>query len=113
MGIPLSLTGKHDRLIWAANSSGKFSVKSAYKLASSLFAGEYGKTRMKKGWEVRANRAASSTFSHVKRQGNVPTHLLAQYAKEVENYVVWLEECPSFLEHVCAHDISVVSRSCF
>nr|XP_023928573.1 uncharacterized protein LOC112039899 [Quercus suber] len=55
----------------------------------------------------------SSTFSHVKRQGNVPAHLLAQYAKEVENYVVWLEECPSFLEHMCAHDISVVSRSCF
>ena len=30
-------------------------------------------------------------FSHVKTQGNVPAHLLAQYAKEVENYVVWLE----------------------
>ena len=49
--------------------------------------------------------------SHVKRQGNVPAHLLAQYAKEVENYVVWLEECPSFLEHVCAHDMCVVSHS--
>ena len=49
-----------------------------------------------------------SCFSHVKRQGNVPAHLLAQFAKEVENYVVWLEECPSFLEHACAHDLSVV-----
>ena len=52
-----------------------------------------------------------SFFSHVKRQGNVPAHLLAQYAKEVENYVIWLEECPSFLEHTCAHDLSVVSHS--
>ena len=53
----------------------------------------------------------SFSFSHVKRQGNVPTHLLAQFAKELENYVVWLEECPSFLEHACAHDMSVVSHS--
>ncbi|XP_050242215.1 uncharacterized protein LOC126691198 [Quercus robur] len=53
----------------------------------------------------------SSYFSHVKRQGNVPAHLLAQYAKEVENYVVWLEECPSFLKHTCAQDLSVVSHS--
>ena len=53
----------------------------------------------------------SFAFAHVKRQGNVLAHLLAQYAKEIENYVVWLEECPSFLEHACAHDISVVSHS--
>ena len=53
----------------------------------------------------------SFAFSHVKRQGNVPAYLLAQYAKEIENYVVWLEECPSFLEHACALDISVVSHS--
>ena len=52
-----------------------------------------------------------SCFSHVKRQGNVPAHLLAQFAKEVESYIVWLEECPSFLEHACAHDLSVVSHS--
>ena len=31
-----------------------------------------------------------------------------QYVKELENYVVWLEECPSFLEHACAHDMYVV-----
>ena len=33
LGIPLSLTGRHDRLIWATNKSGKFSVNSAYALA--------------------------------------------------------------------------------
>ena len=51
------------------------------------------------------------SFSHVKRQGNVPAHLLAQYVEKLEDYVVWLEECPSFLEHMCAHDMSVVSHS--
>ena len=33
LGIPLSLSGKRDRLIWVANKSGKFSVKSAYAFA--------------------------------------------------------------------------------
>nr|XP_023923148.1 uncharacterized protein LOC112034569 [Quercus suber] len=33
LGIPLSLMGRQDRLIWAANKSGKFSVKLAYLLA--------------------------------------------------------------------------------
>ena len=55
----------------------------------------------------------SFAFSHVKKQGNVPAHLLAQYAKELENYVIWLEECPSFLEHACPYDIFVASNSYF
>ena len=33
MSIPLSITSNRDRLIWAENRSGKFSVKSAYRLA--------------------------------------------------------------------------------
>ena len=33
LGIPLSSTGRRDRLIWAACNSGKFSVKSPYALA--------------------------------------------------------------------------------
>ena len=44
-------------------------------------------------------------FSHTKRQGNIPTHLLAQHAKNVESYVAWLEECPSIIEHTCVQDI--------
>ena len=39
----------------------------------------------------------SFDISHVKRQGNVPAHLLAQHA--------WLEECPSPIVHACAHDV--------
>lgn len=49
-------------------------------------------------------------FSHIKSQGNVPAHLLAQRAKNVEDYVVWLEECPSMIEHACAQDRNVVAH---
>ena len=31
-------------------------------------------------------------FFHVKRQGNHPAHILAQYAKNVVSYVTWIEE---------------------
>ena len=44
-------------------------------------------------------------FSHIKRQGNIPAHLLAQHASGVESYVAWIEECPSLIEHACARDI--------
>ena len=44
-------------------------------------------------------------FPIPKRQGNVPAHSLAQHAASVENYVAWLEECPSHIEHTCAHDV--------
>ena len=43
-------------------------------------------------------------FSHIKRQGNVPAHVLAQHAKNVEDYIAWVEECPNLVEHVCAQD---------
>lgn len=43
-------------------------------------------------------------FTHTRRQGNVPAHLLAQYAANVESYSAWLEECPSFMVHACEQD---------
>ena len=46
--------------------------------------------------------------THTKQQGHVPAHLLAQHAKYVEDYVAWLEECPSLIEHACAHDRNVI-----
>ena len=42
--------------------------------------------------------------SHIKRQGNVPAHLLAQHAQHVVDYVAWLEECPSLIDHACNED---------
>ena len=49
-------------------------------------------------------------FLHIKRQVNVPAHLLAQHAQNVENLVEWLEECPSQVAHVCANDESSLQR---
>ena len=42
--------------------------------------------------------------SHIKRQGNVPTHLLAQHAQHVVDFVAWLKECPSLIEHARNED---------
>ena len=44
-------------------------------------------------------------FLHTKRQGNVPAHLLAQYAQNVENMVKWLEDCPNQVARACANDV--------
>lgn len=43
--------------------------------------------------------------SYVKRQGNIPAHLLAQHAVHVEDYVAWLEECSSPITHACTQDV--------
>ena len=46
------------------------------------------------------------SFSHVKRDGNRPTHILAQFAKQVGDFVVWLEETPNLIEDACSQDVS-------
>ena len=43
--------------------------------------------------------------SHVKRSGNRPAHILAQYARDLDSYVTWVEENSVFLEFVLAHDV--------
>ena len=35
-------------------------------------------------------------FSHVRRQGNRPTHLLAKHALDNSEFAVWIEENPCF-----------------
>ena len=45
-------------------------------------------------------------FLHTKMQGNVPAHLLAQHVQNVENLVVWLEECPGQVAHACVNDVT-------
>ena len=45
-------------------------------------------------------------FSHVKRQGNKPAHILAQFAKQIGDLVVWLEETPNLTELMCAQDVA-------
>ena len=48
-------------------------------------------------------------FTHTKRQGNVPAHMLAQYSKFLVSYVAWLESCPSHIMQACAQDLDVTS----
>ena len=38
----------------------------------------------------------SFLFSHIKRDGNKPAHLLAQHAKFVHDFEAWVEETPGF-----------------
>ena len=51
------------------------------------------------------------SFTHVKRQGNKPAHLLAQFARHIGDFVVWLEETPSQIELACAQDVSHYSSN--
>ena len=45
-------------------------------------------------------------FSHVRRQGNRPTHLLAKHALNVADFTAWIEENPCFLEQALIHDVT-------
>ena len=44
-------------------------------------------------------------FSHVWRQGNKLAHLLAKYAKGIEDFCTWVEENPCFLEQALTYDV--------
>ena len=35
--------------------------------------------------------------SHVVSQGNKPAHTLAAFAKNIDSFITWMEECPPFL----------------
>ena len=48
-------------------------------------------------------------FSHIRREGNRPAHLLAKYAKGIDDYYTWIEESPCFLEHALIHDVASIS----
>ena len=47
----------------------------------------------------------AAQFSHVCRQGNRPAHILAQYAKNLESFVTWIEENPTIIENATAQDV--------
>ena len=49
--------------------------------------------------------------SHVKWQGNKPAHILAHYAKGIDNYVAWIKENPSIIESLLAQDVMGFSSS--
>ena len=45
-------------------------------------------------------------FSHVKRQGNRPAHVLAKHALGITDFIAWIEETPCFLEQALIHDVT-------
>ena len=42
--------------------------------------------------------------SHVRRQGNRPTHILAVFAKNIDSFETWMEECPPFFASFVSQD---------
>ena len=42
--------------------------------------------------------------SHVGHQGNKPAHILAAFAKNIDSFVTWMEECPPFLTSAVSLD---------
>ena len=44
-------------------------------------------------------------FSHIKRQGNMPAHLVAKNAYSIVNDIVWVEEDPCFAKQALIHDV--------
>ncbi|KAK9984734.1 hypothetical protein SO802_034259 [Lithocarpus litseifolius] len=61
------------------------------------------------GQKVQAFR--SFQFSHVKRTGNQLAHILAQHAKNIDNYVTWIEENPAFVKSALTQDVLLLSSS--
>ena len=45
-------------------------------------------------------------FSHVKRQRNMPAHLVAKNAYSIVNDIVWVEEDPCFAKQALIHDVN-------
>ena len=51
------------------------------------------------------------SFSHVRRQGNKPAHLLAKHVKGIVDFSTWLEENPCFLEQTLLHDVISIANN--
>ncbi|XP_075633722.1 uncharacterized protein LOC142606223 [Castanea sativa] len=48
-------------------------------------------------------------YSHVRRQGNLPAHLLAKYASSITDYVAWIEEDPCCIKQALIQDVNSIS----
>ena len=44
-------------------------------------------------------------FSHTRREGNRPAHLLAKHAQCTVDFITWMEENPSFIEQALTNDV--------
>ena len=50
-------------------------------------------------------------FSHVRRQGNSPAHLLPKHAKSIADFSTWIEENPCFIEQALIQDVIAFSHT--
>lgn len=50
-------------------------------------------------------------LQHVRRQANKPAHSWAQHAKDVTDFMTWLEGCPPFIDSFVFHDAVYFSPS--
>ena len=48
-------------------------------------------------------------YSLVRRQGNLPAHILAKYASSINDYVAWIEEDPCCIMQALVHDVNSIS----
>ncbi|KAK7840313.1 hypothetical protein CFP56_016833 [Quercus suber] len=107
MSIPFSTNETSNRLIWAENKSGKFiscedSNPGLLEQFITICWGIWKNwNELRTGGKGKAGRMIMKQAIHL---GNVLAHVLAQHAKNVQDYIVWLENCPSIVEHVCAQD---------
>ena len=46
-------------------------------------------------------------YSHVRRTGNKPAHILARQALSFVNDVIWIEEIPCCIQQTLIHDVLV------
>ena len=44
-------------------------------------------------------------FSYVRRQGNCLAHLLAKHALGIDDFSIWIEEVPCFLQQALLKDV--------
>ena len=49
-------------------------------------------------------------YSHVRRQGNLPTHILAKYASSITDYIAWIEEDLCCIMQALVHDVNSISQ---
>lgn len=53
----------------------------------------------------------SVQFLHVPRSRNKASRALAQYARDIPNFISWIEETPCIDEHLVSQDVMFLSSS--
>lgn len=51
----------------------------------------------------------SVNVSHVRRQGNKLSHILAKYALIIDDFIVWIEETPYCIEQALIQDFVIAT----